>query len=250
MIVDIHAHMDYEAFEKDLDEVLKRAKQAGVSAIINNGTHPASNRKTLELAKKYPIIKAALGYYPLHAIEVSQEEFEEELKFIESQKENIIAIGEVGLDFHRDKNPDNFEKQKKCFQKIIELSEKIKKPLIVHSRGCEEIAFDMVKSSNAKAVMHCFGGKSSLAKRIADEGYHFSIPCNVVRSKSFQKLVKSVNINQIFTETDAPYLSPVPETRNEPANIKESIKKIAELKGFTEEDTENNLFLNYQRFFL
>jgi len=250
MIVDIHAHMDYEAFEKDLEEVLKRAKEAGVSAIINNGTHPESNRKTLELAKKYSIIKAALGYYPLHAIEVSQEEFEEELKFIESQKENIIAIGEVGLDFHWDKKLENFEKQKKCFQKIIELSERTKKPLIVHSRGCEETAFDMLKSSNAKAVMHCFGGKTALAKRIADEGYYFSIPCNVVRSKSFQKLLKAININQLFTETDAPYLSPVPEKRNEPSNIKQAIKKIAELKGFTESETENNLFLNYQRFFL
>ncbi len=250
MIADIHAHMDYEAFEKDLDDVLKRAKEAGVSAIINNGTHPKSNRRTLELSKKYPIIKAALGYYPLHAIEVSGEEFESELKFIETQKEKIIAIGEVGLDFHWDKKQENFEKQKKCFQKIIGLSEKIRKPLIVHSRGCEETAFEMLKSSNAKAVMHCFGGKAALTKRIADEGYYFSIPCNVVRSKSFQKLAKAININLLLTETDAPYLSPLSGTRNEPGNIKQAIKKIAELKGFTEEETENNLFLNYQRFFL
>ena len=112
---------------------------------------------------------------------------------------------------------ENFEKQKQVFQKLINLAEKINKPLIVHSRKAEADVIEMLENSKAKVLLHCFCGKKSLIKKAADLGFNFSIPTNVVRAQNFQGLIKEVDINQLFAETDAPYLSPFKDKRNEPA---------------------------------
>ncbi len=257
MLVDVHCHLDHIDFREDIDKVIERAKQAGVSVIIANGISPETNRIVLELSKKYGIVKPALGIYPIDALtnEIKAGEYplktepfniDEEIEFIKKQK--IIALGEVGLDF---KDGKQYEKQQKeVFSKFIALAEKMKKPIIVHSRKAEQDVIEMLESSSIKkAVLHCFSGKFKLVKKGADLGYHFSIPTNVVRSQQFQDLVKEVNINQLLSETDAPYLSPFPGRRNEPAFVIESVKKIAEIKKFEFEEVEKNLFLNFQRLF-
>lgn len=254
MIVDVHAHLDHQALIKNMPEIIARAKEAGVKKIITNGINSATNRISLDLAKKYDIVEAALGWYPRDAL--SEEELglfkdsklldiEEELEFI--KKQNFIALGEVGLDL---KHGKDIKIQQEDFQKFIELSEKTKKPLIVHSRKAELQAIEQLESSKAKIVMHCFGGKHKLAKRIADNGWSFSIPTNIVNSQHFQKIVENTNISQILTETDAPYLSPFKEKLNEPSFIVESIKKIAEIKGLEKIEVENNIFMNYQKKFM
>ena len=260
LLVDVHAHLDHIKFREDIGAAIARAKEAGLKAIISNGVNPETNRLTLELAKKYPIIKAALGIYPIDALSKEIEEgdyplkpnvfdVDEEIKFIEKNKNNIIAIGEVGLDDHHVKG--HLEKQKEVFQKLISLSEKINKPLIVHSRKAEQQAIDLLESSKAKkVVMHCFSGNMKLVKRIEDNGWSFSIPTNIVFSKHFQEIVERVNLSKILTETDAPYLSPFKGKRNEPAYIAESIKKIAEIKKMDIIEVENNIWMNYERMFL
>jgi len=259
MLVDVHAHLDHSWFGDELDAVISRAKKAGVRVIIQNGVNPETNRLSLEMAKKYDIVKVALGIYPIDALNKEIEEGEyplrgnkfdvnEELEFIGKQKDQIIALGEVGLDDFHVKG--KLESQKKTFQKIIELAEKIKKPLIVHSRDAEKEVIDMLESSKCKKVdMHCFSGNMKLVKRAADLGFHFSIPTSVVYNMHFKEIVKRVGINQILTETDAPYLGPVKGERNEPVYIAQSIKTIAELKSFTVEECANNIFLNYKRLF-
>jgi len=170
---------------------------------------------------------------------------DEELEFIKKQKP--IALGEVGLEY---KYGTDFETQKKVFQKFIELGEKLNVPLLIHSRKAELDVVEMIESSSIKkAVMHCFCGKLKLAKRAYDNGCFFSIPTNVVRNEHFQKIVEIVDIGKIFTETDAPYLSPFPGKRNEPAFITESVNKIAEIKKMTVEETGNNIFKNYLSIF-
>ncbi|PIO04921.1 TatD family deoxyribonuclease, partial [Candidatus Woesearchaeota archaeon CG08_land_8_20_14_0_20_43_7] len=174
---------------------------------------------------------------------------DEEIRFIEKQKDQIIAIGEVGLDYNWIK--DRCDEQKDTFSKIIRLAEKIKKPIIVHSRKAEIDILDMLESSRLKkVVLHCFCGRSSLVKRAVDDGYSFSIPANIVRDMHFQKIAAEIPTNQILTETDAPFLSPFRGKRNEPAFISESLKKISELRGLTVEETSNLIYLNYQRMFL
>lgn len=258
--VDVHAHLDHPMFKDDLDEVIQRAEVAGVKAIIANGVNPKTNRMALQLAGQHDIVKAALGLYPvelfgkenpklLYAMNDGPPDIEMELEFIKANKDSIIAIGEVGMDDHWVRG--RLAEQRDVFVKFIRLAEKLKKPLIVHSRRAEEETIDAMESSSVrKAVMHCFGGSIKLAKRCADNGWSLSIPPNISRSSHFQRIVEEININNILTETDAPYLAPDRDQRNESSFVVQAIKKIAEIKNFEEKEVENNIWLNYQRMFL
>jgi len=250
LLIDVHAHLDLKEFDSDLDEVIKRAETAGVKAIISNGINYKSNRKTLELSKKYSIIKPALGLYPDDAIKLTEEQIQDELNFIEKNKDKIIAIGEVGLDYKYCKKKQEQELQKEIFLKIINISKKINKPLIIHSRKAEPDVIDILENSNAKKViLHCFSGKLKLIKKAAELGFYFSVPTNITYSQHFQKLAEIVDINKLLTETDSPYLSPYKNRRNEPSFIIEAIKKIAEIKNTDINETANNIFMNYQKVF-
>tara|TARA_Y100000310_G_C20684209_1_gene817958 strand:+ start:724 stop:1467 length:744 start_codon:yes stop_codon:yes gene_type:complete len=245
MLVDVHTHLDFPEFKKDLDEVILRAKSLGFVTLITNGTDPKSNREIIELSKVYDIVKPALGMYPSTSIELSDEEIKKELDFIEKTKP--IAIGEVGLDNYRVKN---LKKQKEVLTKIVKLAIKLDIPLIVHSRKAEEETINLLENLNAKkVVMHCFSGNSNLTERAAKNGWMFSVPAIVIKSKTYRKLAKRVPLNQILTETDSPFLSPVEGERNEPSNIKKAIKKIAELKEITSEELEKIIYANFQRMF-
>jgi TatD DNase family protein len=258
LYVDVHAHLDFEEYENDLDEVLEDCKARGVRAIIVNGTTPESNRKVLALAEKHELLKPALGFYPTHVVENKWEAVEAELDFILHNRHKV-ALGEVGLDYkfgEENKTPhlaheEQKKMMKKAFLKFIEISEKTKKPLIVHSRKAEEDVIEMLESSSLKnPVMHCFSGKRRLVQRAADNGWNFSIPVTVIKLQQFQELAQYVNINNLLTETDSPYLGPTPGEKNTPANVALAVKKIAELKKFEEEELANNIFMNYQRLFL
>lgn len=263
MYIDIHTHLDHDNFNTDRDEVVKRARDAGVKLIINNGVNPVTNRLTLEYAKKYDIVEAALGIYPVEALSKEIEQMGisnwlvkpfdmgEELTFIEHQAKTkkIVAFGEVGLDFHS-VGRETENSQKSVFQRFIDLSEKYKLPLIIHSRKAEQDVFDMLQSSNArKAVFHCFTGRVSLAKKIIDKGYSFSIPPLVVRNQQFQGLVQEIPTSRILTETDAPYLGPDPGKRNEPMNVISSVDIIAKLKKVEPEEMKKMIYMNYKNLF-
>ncbi len=262
LLVDVHAHLNHARFTNDLPDVIKRAEIAGVKAIIVNGVNHATNQEVLGIAKKYSVIKVALGLYPTDSINFVPDATEEQgltrqftpvdetLAFIEKNKKNLVAIGEVGLDYKDTKEPEQISQQKTIFQKIIELAERIKKPLIVHSRSAEADVIEMLQSNSCKkVVMHCFGGRKTLARKAADAGFYFSIPPVCQRLKHFEMIIQEVSMNQLLTETDAPYLAPVAGQRNEPANVLESVKKIAEIKQFTVEETANNVWMNYQNLF-
>jgi len=258
MLIDAHAHLDHHDFGKDLPEVIKRAKDTGIKIIITNGINPSTNRLALEIAKKYDIVKPALGLYPVNALkkEVKNtpfsriiEEFDigKEIAFIEKNQEKIIAIGEAGLDYSSGEQGDG---QEGLFEKLIKLAIRINKPIIVHSRKAEEAVLGILEKNKAKKVLlHCFCGKKSLVKRATELGYYFSIPSNIVRAQNFQQMAEIVNISQILTETDAPYLSPFRGKRNEPSFILESVKKIAEIKGMEPEEVANNIYMNFQKLF-
>ncbi len=261
-LVDIHVHLDHEQYKKDLDEVIDRAKKAGVKHIITSGVNSVTNRTILEIASKYDIVHPSFGLYPIDALakeieageatgfarDLEHFDINKEIEWIIENKDKCAAIGEVGLDFNWGKEHE--KKQKENFQKVIEMAEKIKKPIIVHTRKAELDVVEMLEASKIKdIILHCFCGRKHLVKRAADNGWNFSIPPIIVRLQQFQIMAEIVNISHLLTETDGPYLSPYPGKRNEPAFVAETIKKIAEIKGMTEEDTANNVFMNYQRLF-
>ncbi|MBW2966787.1 TatD family hydrolase [Candidatus Woesearchaeota archaeon] len=264
ILVDIHAHLDHGRFKKDLDQVIERARNAGVKRIITSGVNSVTNRIVLKIAEKYPdMVKVSFGLYPLDALAKELEEGEasgfprdiqpinvdEELKWIQENKDKCVAIGECGMDFNWGR--EKIDEQKKIFQRVIDLAEKIDKPIIVHTRKAELECVEMLESSNIKKiVLHCFMGRKHLIKRADDNGWYMSVPPIITRLQHFQVMADIVNINQLLTETDAPYLSPFPGERNEPAFVIETIKKIAEIKNFTPEEVANNIWMNYNRLFL
>ncbi len=263
LLVDVHAHMDHDRFKEDLDQVIQRARDAGVKSIVSSGVNTATNRMVLDLSNKYDIIKASFGLYPLDALakeldseeafdftrDIEQTDVDSELKWIEANKDKCISIGEVGLDYSFKTGKE--KEQQKVFQKVIELAERINKPIIIHSRKAELDAVEMLESSKIKKiVMHCFMAKKKIIRRVADNGWNFSIPPVITRLQHFQMMAEMVNINQLLTETDSPYLSPFAGERNEPSFVVETIKKISEIKSITEEDVANNIYMNYSRLFL
>lgn len=260
MLTDVHCHLDHARFSKDLDKVIDNCRKQKCIA-ITSGVNTGTNRTALKLGEKYKdVVKVSLGLYPIDALkhEIETGDFprtvevmdvDEELEFIKKKKDKIVAIGECGLDFHWDTK--HKKEQKENFLKVIRLAEKIKKPLIVHSRKAELEVIEMLESSDVKKIiMHCFNGKIKWAKRCVNKGYYFSIPPIVVRVPQFRLLTKEVPITQLFSETDAPYLSPEKGKRNEPVNVKFVVEEIAKIKGINKKEVENNIFMNFQEIFL
>ena len=257
LLIDAHSHLDHPLLINQIDEIIHRAKNAGLKHIITNGINPETNRICLELSKKYDIVECGMGVYPRDALkreaetgeaQLKVEEFDidEEIPFIKKNKENIAAVSEVGLDFVNGESRQQIED----FEKMIKLAEELKKPIVVHSRKAELKCVEMLESSsNKKIIMHCFSGRKSLVNRTVDNGWFLTVPTNVIRSFQFQDNAKLVPINQLFCETDSPYLSPHKEQWNEPAFVIESYNKIAEIKNMDIMEVVNNIYMNWQKVF-
>ena len=265
-LIDVHCHLNHDLFKEDIDEVLERARKAGVKRILISGVNPAANKAVLEFVKKDPtLLKASLGIYPIDALGLQPDavglphhpgpiDLEKEFAFIKQHLQQVIAIGEVGMDFHWAAKEETGIKQEENFRKIIRFTMSIKKPIVIHSRKAEQecvnILAEEIKNHEIPVVNHCFSGKKAVIKQAAALGHYFSIPPNIIKSSQFQELVKIVDIHQLLTETDSPWLGPYKEQKNEPAFVMESIKKIAEIKGLSVEETAEQIWQNYKRVFL
>jgi TatD DNase family protein len=244
--IDTHAHL-YMC--EDKEKAIKQAKEKDV-LILNAGVDKNSNRKVLKTSEKYKNVKACLGLYPIDLLKMSKEEIKSELKFIEKNKDKIIGLGEIGLDLYWTKNEDDLKKQKKVLEKFIDLSKKISKPLIVHSRKAEKETIDLLEEKKCKKiVMHCFSGRKKYLKRIIENGWMLTIPSNVKYNKQFQENVKELPIENLLCETDSPFLHPEKEKDNTPVNVIESYKKISEIKNLSLEKVKEKIFENFERIF-
>lgn len=228
---------------------MENAKSAKIKIIVAQSVNIESLKKTIEVSKKYPeIVRLSAGLYPEHFLKES--DFDELSKIIKENEENIFAIGEIGMDFSYDE--PSRELQEKIFRKQLELAEKLNIPVSIHTRKAEKEIVEILKEyPNVKKILHCFSGKIKLAKEAEEIGCYFSIPTNIVRSEHFQKLVKEISRDRILTETDSPYLSPFLDTKNEPANIVETIKIMANIWNCSildaEVQIENNFNKMYQK---
>ena len=246
VFIDIHSHV-FSNKEKEIPEMIEKARRARVEFILDNGLNPESNKRVLELAKKYFELKPCLGMYPSDAIDLSREELEKALDFIKEHKNEIYAIGEVGLDL---KELDSLEGQEKIFRKMVELAIELDKPLIIHSRKAEKRAIEILGEYNyKKIIMHCFCGKLKLVKRILEKGWFISIPTSVKKSEQFQEIVKIAPLEKLFCETDSPYLHPDRKFPNHPAKVIESYKKIADIKKISLKEVEERIEDNFKKLF-
>ncbi len=221
------------SFDEDRDAVLERARKAGIGAIIAVGENLADAPKNIELSQKYPILKPAIGLYPTH---LNLEHAHEMVDFIRRHTSQLVAIGEVGLDYWVVKEDSKKELQRQILKLFVECSKELNLPLNIHSRSAGRHAIALLLENNASRVqMHAFDGKAAAALPAVEAGYYFSIPPSVVRSRQKQKLVKQLPLSCLLVETDSPVLGPSPQERNEPANIWQSVKAIAEIKVVPEE---------------
>ncbi len=253
MLIDTHAHLDEQSFHVDLPEVLDRAQQAGVNEILTIGITLATSQAAVELAKSYPQVHAVVGIQPNYVAEMKPDDFEQ---IVELAKEDcVVGIGETGLDRYWDHAP--IELQVEWFRKHIELSQSINKPFIVHCREAEvdvvEVLRECSKNAPLNGVMHSFCGDRETADACLELGMHISFAGMVTFKKNndLREVAKAIPLNRIFVETDSPYLAPVPlrGKRNEPANVVQTARCLADLHDLTLEEFANATTENAQRFF-
>lgn len=236
MLIDTHCHI-FKKYYDDIDEVIERAYNNGVGAVIVNGYNLESNKEVLELVSKYDIVYGALGIQPEEIYDYN----DEVLKFIEEHinDEKIVAVGEIGLDYHYECNRNM---QKDLFRRQLEIAKNYNKPVIVHSRDSIKDTYDILKEFRVVGIMHCYSGSLEMAREFNKIGFLLGIG-GIVTFKNAKKIVeviKNIPIEYIVLETDCPYLAPVPYRgkRNEPSYVPVILQKICEIKGLNFKDVE------------
>ncbi|MGY5862857.1 MAG: TatD family hydrolase [Candidatus Thorarchaeota archaeon] len=244
-VIDTHCHLEQNEFDNDRDLVIERAISGGVHMICS-GIDRAGWRKCLDIAKSNPYVSASLGLDPV--LFAQQEEYS---AFLKENQEEIIAVGEVGLDHYRVRDHKERNLQAASFRDSIRFAQSRKLPIQVHSRSAGRSALEILQEMKADSVhMHAFDGKASLARVASTEyGFYFSIPTSVVRSAQKRKLVKAVDIERILVETDSPVLGPNRESRNEPVNVWVALRQVAGILGREEEEMREILLENTIRLY-
>ncbi len=257
-MIDSHCHLNDERFDPDRDEVINRAKETGLIYLVNigSGYGVEGNYKSLEIARgESGYIFVTTGIHP-HNTKLWSKKLDAELrKFIEENRDIIVAIGEVGLDYHY--NFSSPEVQKHVFKKMIALAREYELPLVIHSREAELDTFNILKEEGAKevgGVMHCFSGDYNLAMKYIEElGFFISISGVVTFKKAAKtmEVAEKVPLKWLFAETDSPYLAPVPYRgrRNEPSYVRFVYEKIASLREIPLEEVEREVDRNVINFF-
>lgn len=244
-MIDVHAHLTDPSFS-DLPEVIRRAKDAGVAAVVTSITDPDDLPRAEKLvAECRGYVYLTLGLDPTL---LSDEKFSSFLRGLE--RVDPVGIGEVGLDHFYIRDAPLREVQEKRFRECIRIAMSRGKPLVIHSRSAGKKALEVLFSEGAHAVlMHAFDGKAGDALVAAKRGYFFSVPASVVHSEQKQRMVRLLPIESMMLETDSPVLSPVRGERNEPANLVHSARKVAEIKGIPVERVIETTTANAAGFF-
>ncbi|MBS6600527.1 MAG: TatD family hydrolase [Clostridium sp.] len=251
-IFDSHAHYDDEEFDNDRKEVLEELKNEGVIGIMNCSSSYESIAKTCELINTYDFIYGAVGIHPENADEF-KDEMLDEFKDIIKKNPKVKAIGEIGLDYYWDENPDK-EIQKDVFRKHMKLAEELNLPVIIHDRDAHEDTLNIIKEfPNVKGVVHCFSGSVEFAKECLKLGYYIGITGVVTfkNAKKVVKVVKEVPVERLLVETDCPYMAPEPNRgkRNKSSYIKYVIEKISEIKEINPKEFNLKVNENLQNLF-
>ena len=234
MLVDSHAHLEDDKYSEDRDKVIKAANSAGVKYIVNSGTDDEGNKISLNIAEKYANIYCALGIHPNYCTDVDETSY----SFISKNARNkkVVGIGETGLDYFR--NTCSKEEQQKVFRRLIGIAKELCLPLVIHSRDASIDTVRIIKEENAQeagGVLHCFTGDKMLLDEFLKLGFYIAVGGAVTypNAAALREAVKEIPLSRLLLETDCPYLAPQSKRgeRNEPAFIRETAQKVAELKG-------------------
>jgi TatD DNase family protein len=251
MLFDTHTHMDAEQFDEDREEAIQRARDHGVSRIINIGFNRETIPTTMKLVERYDFIYAAVGWHPQDAKDMTAQD----LEWIESlcSHPKVVAIGEIGLDYHWDTSPKDVQQQ--VFREQIRLARRMKMPIVIHNRDAHQDVVDILHEEKAEEVggiMHCYSGSWEIAQKCLDMNFYISFggPVTFKNAKQPKEVLSKVPLDRLLIETDAPYLTPHPYRgkRNETGYVRFVAEAAAEIKGVNLEEiskitTENALRL-------
>lgn len=248
-IFDTHAHYDDSRFDEDRDELITSLKEKGVSHIVNCGCDLRSSQTTLSLAEKYSFIYAAIGVHAHEAEDTTEDDLAEIEKLYSNSR--VVAVGEIGLDYHYDFSPR--ERQLEIFERQLILANKLDLPVIIHDREAHEDTMNLLKKHRPKGVVHCFSGSAEMAKEIVKLGMYIGLG-GAVTFKNAKKPVEVAEYlppDRLLLETDAPYMTPVPfrGQRCDSSHIAFTAEKIAEIKGIDTQELINTANENAKRLF-
>jgi TatD DNase family protein len=258
MFVDSHAHIDGDEFDADREEVLARAREAGVRAILNVGTgdpHGGTLERAVALAERFEGVYAAVGVHP-HDARLYDDAAEQRLRdILRRGGAKVVALGEIGLDFHYDNSPRDV--QREVFARQLRLARELSLPVVIHSREADAETVEVIRAEYAGAarggVMHCFGGRRRMAEEVLELGFHISFAGNVTFKKAehLREVACAVPTARLLVETDCPFLAPVPlrGRRNEPAYVVETARFVAALRAVEPEELGRTTSENFARLF-
>lgn len=249
-MIDSHTHLEQKEFDSDRDEVIDKCRKAGLRAVITCCARPQDFRLTMDMVEKWKgFVFATAGIHPEFIKDIPQKKDEAFLEAIKENKNKLVAIGEIGLDFWWVKERTWQDKQKEQFAQLINFAKELGRPVVIHSREAEEEAVRILEQEDARQVlMHMFGA-NQLTERVAGNGWNVSANCILLRSKKHKKVVRDMPLKQLMLETDAPWLHPSGKGRNDPTSIRAVAERIAEIKKLPFEDVWRQCGVNAADFF-
>lgn len=248
-LVDSHCHLDDKQFAEDREAVIERAQAAGVERLmaIGTGDGPPDIEAALRLADRYPFLFATVGVHPNDATKATDETFVRLRDLLSHEK--VLALGEIGLDYHHDQPPDT---QRAVFLRQLEMAQTAAKPIVIHTREAWSDTVQILRENyHGGGVFHCFTSGPAEAQEALDLGFHISFGGVLTFPKAEQtrEAARMIPLDRLLVETDAPYLAPVPHRgkRNEPAYVVETARKLAEIRGIPPEELAAATTRNFER---
>lgn len=231
-LIDTHTHLDFDRFDGDRDDMIQRALDAQVAAMLTIGVDHKTSLAAVHLAEENSPLFASVGVHPHDAQKMTEEQFEELAALLSHPR--VAAIGEVGLDYHYDYSPRDV--QRRVFRRFLDLALETQKSLIIHTREADDDVVELLREkqrSGWRGVFHCFSGDEAMAKKVLDMGFHISFTGNITfKNSRAVDVLKSVPVERLMVETDCPFMAPEPfrGKRNEPAYVVYVARKMAEVK--------------------
>ena len=239
MLIDTHAHLEMREFGDDREDVIKRAREAGVEYIITIGTTIESSRDAVLLAEKYDFIYAAIGIHPHEVKDILHPAYDILRHFAQHKK--VVAYGEIGLDYFYEHSPKSDQKRK--FRDMLREARELDLPVIIHDRDAHDDSLQIISeewSPDLGGVMHCFSGDAAMAGKLIELGFSLGVagPVTFPKAEALREVIRQVPIEHLLIETDSPYLAPQPMRgkRNEPAFVRHTAEMIAKIKGLSFDD--------------
>lgn len=252
MLIDTHCHLDDPRYDADREAMIRRAQDAGIGHFVTIGCDLETSRAAVAMAQQHAFISATVGVHPHEVTHITDGWYDEFRRLAQSGR--VVAYGEIGLDYHYDHSPRDVQRAR--FREQVRLARELRLPIVIHTREAQEDTMTILREERAGemgGVFHCFSGDSALAKDALDLGFSLSFSGVITFNNAtmLRDIVKTVPLDRILVETDAPYLTPVPHrgARNEPAYVRHVADKISELRDISSEDVENATTQNATRLF-